>query len=72
MSLMNNESASGGDDFSTRALRGEVNPHFGDLNHDRLEDRTGLSTHVETGDRGGRRYQRRGRDVERIDEEDSN
>jgi hypothetical protein len=56
MSLMNNESAlSGGDDFSTRALRGEVNPHFGDLNHDRLEDKTGLSTHVETSDRGGRR-----------------
>ena len=57
MSLNMNQSAlSGGDDFSTRALRGESDPHFGDLNQDRFEDRAGLSTHVETSDRGGRRY----------------
>ena len=71
MSLNMNQSAlSGGDDFSTRALRGEADHHFGDLNYDRHEDRTGLSTQVETSDRGVRRNMRQGRDVERIDEEE--
>lgn len=69
MSLNMNQSAlSGGDDFSTRALRGEIDPHFGAVDHDRFEDRAGLSTHVETSDRGGRRHQGRG-EQQRIDEE---
>jgi len=51
-------------------LRGEADHHFGDLNYDRHEDRTGLSTQVETSDRGVRRNMRQGRDVERIDEEE--
>ena len=53
---MNQSALSGGDDYSTRALRGEAVHHFGDFNNDRYEDKAGLSTHVETSDRGGRRY----------------
>ena len=62
---MNQSAESDNDQFSTRALRDmEFHAPEGQM---RFEERMGLSTHVETSDRG--HHNPRHRDEERIEEE---
>ena len=63
-----NQSAQSDNEYSTRALRGEFDPNLLNIDHQRFDDRTGLSTHVETSDHGNRRLASLDEDERRIPE----